>query len=187
MDEFDRLLKLNENKTLYSLLEWISSYNSKTILVGIANTCDLYDQLDAKLQSRLGSNQIMFRPYTFQELLDILRKRLGSLSSMFEEGSLEILCQRIANTTSDVRKMCFMCEEAVRKAEDEYELLRINSGRENKILPIPIRIEHLKSVINISVTKSMLKGLSLSSKLLLGVLYSIQNLNIQTDCSIQFY
>ena len=70
IDEIDFLI--NKNQTfLYNLFNWSSYENSKLIIITISNTLDFPNRLLPKIQSRMGKNKIMFKPYNKDQLSTI--------------------------------------------------------------------------------------------------------------------
>jgi Cdc6-like AAA superfamily ATPase len=111
LDELDFLITSNET-VIYNLLEWSQSQNSRLILIGIANTMDLPDRLSKKSQSRMGGGiqRISFRPYTFDQILQILTHRLQNLHGIFEGKILELVARKAAACSGDLRSALKICQ-----------------------------------------------------------------------------
>lgn len=112
LDELDFLITSNE-AVIYNLLEWSQSQNSGLILIGIANTMDLPDRLSKKSQSRMGGGnfcRISFRPYTFDQILQILTNRLQNLNGIFDAKILELVARKAAACSGDLRSALKICQ-----------------------------------------------------------------------------
>lgn len=112
LDELDFLITSNE-AVIYNLLEWSQSQNSGLILIGIANTMDLPDRLSKKSQSRMGGgtfHRISFRPYTFDQILQILTNRLQNLNGIFDGKILELVARKAAACSGDLRSALKICQ-----------------------------------------------------------------------------
>lgn len=83
LDEIDQLDSKNQS-VLYTIFEWPSKLNSKLALIGIANALDLTDRILPRLQARLDLKPklVHFPPYTKQQIIDILTKRLQQVSNV---------------------------------------------------------------------------------------------------------
>jgi Cdc6-like AAA superfamily ATPase len=111
LDELDFLITSNE-AVIYNILDWSQSKNSGLILIGIANTMDLPDRLSKKSQSRMGGafRRISFRPYTFDQILQILTDRLQNLHGIFEGKILELVARKAAACSGDLRSALKICQ-----------------------------------------------------------------------------
>lgn len=81
LDELDQL-ESRKQSVLYSVFEWPSLKNSRLVLVGIANALDLTDRVLPRLQARiqLKPQLLHFPPYTRQQIVEIITKRLNEVS-----------------------------------------------------------------------------------------------------------
>ena len=76
LDEIDSLVKKSGDAVLYHLTrinEKLS--NSKMALIGITNDLRLTEYLDPRVKSSLSEEEIVFPPYSYEELKDILEAR----------------------------------------------------------------------------------------------------------------
>ena len=78
LDEIDYLVTEKET-VLYSFFDWPlrAVSNARLIVVGIANTINLPDRLSPKLSSRIGQKRLFFGAYDCDEIVTIIRRRLG--------------------------------------------------------------------------------------------------------------
>ncbi len=63
VDELDFLVTPNQS-ILYNIFEWPSLPDSRLIVLGLANTMNLPDQLLPRIVSRIGLERLEFRAYT---------------------------------------------------------------------------------------------------------------------------
>lgn len=87
LDEIDQTVKKISSDFLYNLTR-LNSELSKTqiCIVGISNNLTFLDELDPRVRSSLGEEELVFPPYNAVQLQDILSKR----SKMaFKEGIVE--------------------------------------------------------------------------------------------------
>ncbi len=87
LDEIDFLVKKHGDDILYKLLRANEELeNFKISIVGITNSISFVENLDPRVKSSLGEEEIVFSPYNAQQLNDILSERA---SLAFKEGVLE--------------------------------------------------------------------------------------------------
>lgn len=78
--------------------------STKLSLIVIANTMDFPERLLPKVASRMGSNRMVFKPYSQKEVQIIIEERL-SKSDRFTKDAVMYACKRLSSYTSDVRKI----------------------------------------------------------------------------------
>ncbi len=72
VDELDHLVTRKQT-VLYNLFDWPTRPHSNLVVIGIANTMDLDERLLKRIASRLGLRKIQFRPYTKEQLVNIIK------------------------------------------------------------------------------------------------------------------
>jgi len=102
LDEID---KLQDFSILYFFLEDIF----KRSLIFIANEKDWINNLDARLKSRLYADNLEFKPYNYNEILDILKQRIeyAFVPHVFEKNCLEEIAKK-THELNDVRAGIFL-------------------------------------------------------------------------------
>jgi len=127
LDEVDHLYTKNQT-ILYNMLEWPQQPYSKLIVIAIANTLDLPETMfKKKLQSRLGLNRVIFHPYTFKQLNEIVQARLGSpLSSLFDKDALDLICRKVSSISGDVRRVLQICSQTLDMAQNDKTSNKVN-------------------------------------------------------------
>jgi Cdc6-like AAA superfamily ATPase len=143
-DEIDLLV--NKNQTvLYNLFEWStrrSARASRLSIIGISNTLDLPQMLQQRVASRMTKENVLFKPYEREQLIEILRARLDAAGEAAEEeredggfatarevlvapDAVELCAARVASYSfGDARKALMICRTAVSAALDDARALR---------------------------------------------------------------
>src|SRR5207245_8978802 len=77
LDEIDAVVKRSEDdRLLYELTRINEKLTDGWIgLIGISNDLHFKDFLDPRVLSSLGEEEVVFKPYTSDELYDILKER----------------------------------------------------------------------------------------------------------------
>ncbi len=87
MDEIDQAVKKISDGFLYNLTRLNSELkNAQISLVGISNSLTFMDNIDPRVRSSLGEEELVFAPYNALQLQDILRERA---EQAFAEGVLD--------------------------------------------------------------------------------------------------
>lgn len=87
LDEIDVLVKKVGDEFLYNLTRIGGELkNSSISLIGITNDLSFNDNLDARVRSSLGEEEILFKPYDAIQLRDILKERA---SVAFNKGTVD--------------------------------------------------------------------------------------------------
>ena len=87
LDEIDQAVKKISDNFIYTLTRLNSDLqNAQINIIGISNSLTFMDNLDPRVRSSLGEEEIIFPPYNALQLQDILRERAGRA---FKEGVLE--------------------------------------------------------------------------------------------------
>ena len=103
IDEVDILINTSQN-LLYNIFNWTTYDYSRLIVITISNTLDLPNRLLPKIQSRMGSNIIMFKPYNKDELRIIIQDR-GIDLKLFSEDAIRLSCVKVAAINGDLRRV----------------------------------------------------------------------------------
>lgn len=60
----------------------------------------------------MGAVQLIFSPYTHEQIFNILQDRLKN-SQIFEEAALRFLSMKVHSFVSDIRKALHLCRSAI--------------------------------------------------------------------------
>ncbi|MEA3515479.1 MAG: ORC1-type DNA replication protein [Nanoarchaeota archaeon] len=87
LDEIDQLVKKVGDELLYNLTRINEDLkNSMITLIGISNDLTFIDNIDPRVRSSLGEEEIIFPPYNAMQIQSILKERI---SKAFKEGVIE--------------------------------------------------------------------------------------------------
>lgn len=166
LDEIDALVKVHGDDILYELTRIKESSSGKggVSMIGISNDLQFKDFLDPRVLSSLSEEEILFRPYTANELYDILRERarIAFNEDVLSESALRLCAALAAAEHGDARRALdllrvageiaerdgskFVTDEHVRKAQQKIESDRVWEAV--KTLPLHSRIILLAVYIN---------------------------------------
>jgi origin recognition complex subunit 1 len=84
LDEIDYLIT-EKQTVLFDFFDWPKcaagiSGGHRLVVVGVSNTLNLTDQLLPKVQSRVGSEKCIFKAYSLQDTISILRAKMEEAS-----------------------------------------------------------------------------------------------------------
>lgn len=107
LDEIDQAVKKISDNFLYSLLRLNSELSKAQLsLVGISNDVTFLDNLDPRVRSSLGEEEILFPPYNALQLQDILRERakLAFNENVVDDGVIQKCAALAAREHGDARR-----------------------------------------------------------------------------------
>ncbi len=122
LDEIDRLVDRAGDEILYNLTRINSSLKrSQVSIVGISNDTRFLENIDPRVKSSLGEEEIIFSPYNALELKEILEERakLAFRQSVVEGGVLEKCSAYAAREHGDARRAIDLLRVASEVAERE--------------------------------------------------------------------
>jgi cell division control protein 6 len=165
LDEVDQLIFKNE-EVLYDLLRINQYVKTPVCLIFISNFKDVFVNLDARIKSSLRAEEIEFKPYSVQEMKDILEERVRNAFHSVEEGVTILVANFAVQKGSDVRVGLECLLKAGRLAESENsDMVKVSHVK--KILPEikPVKPKILEENIseNERVILEILKDKSLRS------------------------
>ncbi len=120
LDEIDHLVQKNGDDLLYSLTNLnYELRHSKCCIIGITNDLHFTEMLDARIASRLGSEDVAFTPYNANQIEDILSKRvrIGVREGVLAGGVVSLCAALAAQEHGDARRALDLLRVAVQKAE----------------------------------------------------------------------
>ncbi|NPA84574.1 MAG: ORC1-type DNA replication protein [Crenarchaeota archaeon] len=165
LDEIDYHVKKHGDDLLYKLTRINEELSrSKVSLVGITNDVNFTSWLDPRVKSSLGEEELVFPPYTADQLKDILRERAKTafVEGALEDGVIELCAALAARENGDARKA--------------LDLLRISGEIAQREGSSKVTVAHVRKAweqIEKDRVVEVVRSLPLHSKLLL---YSILTL-----------
>ena len=167
LDEIDWLVKNSSDTLLYHLTRINNDLiASKLSIIGITNDLKFMEYLDPRIKSGLGEEELVFPPYTNEELEDILSKRakLAFHNDILEPGVIPLCAAIAAKQNGD----CRLALDLLLKAADIAEREKNNKITEEHVRKAQKELE--KNLV-IDVIKSM----PLHVKLVLLAVYELEN------------
>ena len=170
IDEIDFLI--NKNQTfLYNLFNWSSYENSKLIIITISNTLDFPNRLLPKIQSRMGKNKIMFKPYNKDQLSTIVESK-GIDFNHFSPDAIKLCCMKVSAINGDLRRTI----QILLRAKELYNMDNTGKSKKKKIEKNYI-LKACEDLFNSKLKKVMI-SLQICEKIILcSILFSIKDVN----------
>lgn len=122
MDEIDQAVKKISDGFLYNLTRLNSELkNAQISLVGISNSLTFMDNIDPRVRSSLGEEELVFSPYNALQLQDILRERAQEAfaEGVLDEGVFSKCAAFAAREHGDARRALDLLRVAGELAERE--------------------------------------------------------------------
>ena len=107
LDEIDQAVKKISDNFIYTLTRMNSELkNAQISIIGISNSLTFMDNLDPRVRSSLGEEEIIFPPYNALQLRDILKERADTafVSDCLEEGVIAKCAAYAAREHGDARR-----------------------------------------------------------------------------------
>lgn len=135
LDEIDQAVKKISDNFIYTLTRINSELkNAQLSLIGISNSLTFMDNLDPRVRSSLGEEEIVFPPYNALQLRDILKERasLAFNSDVLEDGVIEKCAAYAAREHGDARRALDLLrvagEISVREGKKKVSLQHIDTA-----------------------------------------------------------
>lgn len=122
LDEIDQLIKKAGDGILYTLTRMNSDLkNAQVAVIGISNDVRFMDNIDPRVKSSLGEEEMVFTPYNAIELKDILEKRAKAAfrGDTIESGVLAKCAAFAAREHGDARRALDLLRVSGELAERE--------------------------------------------------------------------
>lgn len=122
LDEIDQAVKKISDNFIYTLTRLNSELkNAQISIIGISNSLTFMDNLDPRVRSSLGEEELVFPPYNALQLQDILRERAEKAfkEDVLEEGVIAKCAAYAAREHGDARRALDLLRVAGEIAERE--------------------------------------------------------------------
>jgi cell division control protein 6 len=136
LDELDYFVKRNGDDLLYKLLRINEDLSkSRVSIIGITNNLYFVENLDPRVRSSLGEEEIFFPPYNAEQLYTILKQRAEKAfhPGVIDDSVISYCAALAARENGDARRALDLLRVAGEVAE-----------RENALV---ISIEHVKKAL----------------------------------------
>ncbi|MBC7080934.1 MAG: ORC1-type DNA replication protein [Thermoplasmatales archaeon] len=145
LDEVD---KVKDDEVLYNLSR--INYDlkkAKASIIGVSNDLKFTEFLDPRIKSSLGQENIVFPPYTADELADILRERatIALKEGALEENVIPLCSALAAQEHGDARRALDLLRVAAEIAEREGE--KKVTERHVKIAENKIELDRVSEIV----------------------------------------
>src|SRR3989338_9028338 len=122
LDEIDQAIKKISDNFIYTLTRLNSELkNAQISIIGISNSLTFMDNLDPRVKSSLGEEEIIFPPYNALQLRDILKERAEKAfkAGVIDEGVIAKCAAFAAREHWDARRALDLLRVAGELAERE--------------------------------------------------------------------
>ena len=160
LDEVDALVKRSDDDSLlYELTRINESLSDGWIgIIGISNDLHFKDFLDPRVLSSLGEEELIFKPYTGEELHDILNERAQQAfqHNVLDQAALHLCAALAATEHGDARRALDLLRVAGEIAE-----------RDQKPCVLEEHVQQAQQKVEHDRVKEVLASLPLHSRILL--------------------
>jgi len=118
LDEADQLV-FNDQEALYDLLRIGQYVENQFGFIFISNHQDAFAKLEPRIKSSLNIDEVQFKPYTLDEMRDILQKRAEMAFRKVEPGVVALAAYHAVKKGGDVRAGLEILLKAGRAADKE--------------------------------------------------------------------
>ena len=122
LDEIDQAVKKISDGFIYSLTRLNTELkNAQISIIGISNSLTFLDDIDPRVRSSLGEEELVFPPYNALQLQDILKERadIAFKKEILSEGVLAKCAAYAAREHGDARRALDLLRVAGELAERE--------------------------------------------------------------------
>ena len=128
IDEIDYLINKFQI-LLYHIFNWSSYSNSKLIIISISNLININELFLSKISSRFGQNKLILKPYTKEQIREIINYK-GINLNLFDEDALKLVAIKVSVINGDLRRVIHILKYAIELFN--YELrnnIKINNEK----------------------------------------------------------
>ena len=179
LDEIDALIKIRGDALLYELTRINESLGeSKVSIIGISNDLKFKEFLDPRVLSTLSEEEIVFRPYTANELFDILmeRAKMAFYDGVLTEGAVKLCAALAAAEHGDARRALDLLRVAGEIAERRGDKKIV----EDHVREAQERIEH-------DQVYEAMKSLPIHSKIIILAVYLLSRFDANRSITGEIY
>ncbi|KAJ7592617.1 P-loop containing nucleoside triphosphate hydrolase protein, partial [Mycena floridula] len=121
MDELDQLVTTKQD-VVYNFFNWPMLTGSKLVVIAVANTMDLPERvMNGRVRSRIGQNRVDFRPYSTDQLQEIVQTRLNTsreglpanTPEVMKSDAIRMAAMKVAAVSGDARRVLDVCRRVV--------------------------------------------------------------------------
>ncbi|CDR98016.1 origin recognition complex subunit 1, putative [Babesia bigemina] len=172
IDEADYIVT-RKQKVLFTIFDWPSRRKSKLIVVIISNTMDLPSRMKASCVSRLAFGSLVFQPYRYQQILDVLSSQ-EDIKSAIDPVALQLCARRVTNYSGDMRKALQICKLALATAKDG----KVSTAEMNRVS---------NTVLSSAAVESLQHQSDAMSCLLVALVLELRETQLSVACARKVY
>ena len=182
LDEVDQLI-LNDEQALYDLLRIDQYVKIPFGIVFVSNDPHVFSKVDSRIKSSLAIENIEFKPYSFEEMKNILKERAELAVHVIEEGVVALCANHAIQNGGDVRIGLECLIKSARLAENENSD-KIKVSHIQKILNVvkPVKPQILKKRLNFD-EEAILKIVEEKRRIFSGELYQEYSKSVEMPVS----
>ncbi len=170
LDEIDFFVKKNGDDLLYKLLRVNEDLlNARVSIIGITNDLNFVEELDPRVRSSLGEEEIVFQPYNADQLFTILKQRaeLAFKLGVIDDSVISYCAALAAREHGDARRALDLLrvsgEIAEREGADKVTVEHVKKAsielEENRVYQSVVSLPlHQKLVLRTIVEIVMSRG-----------------------------
>ena len=173
LDEIDYLINKFQI-LLYHIFNWSLYPNSKLIIISISNLININQLFLSKIESRFGQNKLLLKPYTKEQIREIINYKEINLN-LFEEDALKLTSMKVAAINGDLRRVILILKRAV-----EIHNYEINNDKKESQKKLINKFYIIKACNDLFDNKiiNIIKNLKILEKIVIGsILYNINKNN----------
>lgn len=156
---------------LYHFFEWTGWESARLIVVAIANTMDLPERfLSNRIASRMGTNRINFKPYTYPQLMAIIAHRQKDWRTLFHPDALEYCARKVSAVSGDARRAINLAKRAVDWVASQAAVLPASG-----LITIPVMEQAIQMTFAGNAVQMMRDLASQERILLLAMLLAVRS------------
>ena len=173
LDEIDYLINKFQI-LLYHIFNWSLYPNSKLIIISISNLININQLFLSKIESRFGQNKLLLKPYTKEQIREIINYKEINLN-LFEEDALKLTSMKVAAINGDLRRVILILKRAVEI--HNYEINNDKKESQKKLINKYYIIKACNDLFDNKII-NIIKNLKILEKIVIGsILYNINKNN----------
>ncbi|KAG7366433.1 cell division control protein 6 [Nitzschia inconspicua] len=182
LDEIDYLVT-EKQSVIYNFFNWPKCaanvpQGRRLVVVGLSNTLNLVEQLIPSVQSRVGTEKCIFKAYSLQDTVNILKAKMAEASQgykFFEDDAILFAAKKTAALSGDIRKAFQICRVAAETVTQEFEKQQEQYGNSTALYP-RIRIGDVQKASQESFNKAIVTAISFCTPFQALLLVSVASL-----------
>ena len=144
------------------------------LVISIANTMDLPERLQSKIQSRIGNNRLVYEPYNKEQINQILESRLLGIQ-IFEQRSIKIVAAKVSAYSGDIRRSLQITKRAVEICRNQHF-----RNQDKKMGRKTSRKEVAKSLLKVSIDHVVCAYDEMSKSNIVNVMKGLRRFEVLT-------